>query len=101
MHLTQAKDGIQFVDVRQPGEYGAGHAHGATNLPLNTLDKNIDKLDPSRPTFVICQTGYRSSLATSILENAGFESVANVAGGTSAWIEASFPTEQEVMSCSA
>lgn len=101
MRLTQAKDGIQFVDVRQPGEYGAGHAYGATNMPLNTFDKNIDRLDPSRPTFVICQTGYRSSLATSILENAGFESVANVAGGTSAWIEASFPTEQEAMSCSA
>lgn len=99
--LTQAENAIQLVDVRQPSEYGAGHAYRATNLPLNTFDKNIDKLDPSRPTFVICQTGYRSSLATSILENAGFESVANVAGGTSAWIEASFPTEQEAMSCSA
>jgi rhodanese-related sulfurtransferase len=93
--LTQAKDGIQFVDVRQPGEYGAGHAYGATNLPLNTLDKNIDKLDPSRPTFVICQTGYRSSLATSILENAGFGKVYNVAGGTSGWLDSGLKTETD------
>jgi len=91
----------QFVDVRQPGEYGAGHAHGAINLPLNTLAKNIDKLDPTKPTFVICQSGYRSSLATSLLENAGFKSVCNVAGGTSAWIAADLPTDEEQLSCSA
>ena len=93
--LTQTEKGLQFVDVRQPGEYAAGHAYRATNLPLNTLDKNIDNLDPTRPTFVICQTGYRSSLATSILENAGFRSVSNVAGGTTAWREAEFVTETE------
>lgn len=100
--LTQTEKAIQFVDVRQPGEYSSGHAYRAINLPLNSLDKNIDKLDPTRPTFLICQTGYRSSLATSILENAGFNSVYNVAGGTSAWIEADLNTEQEApMSCSA
>jgi rhodanese-related sulfurtransferase len=93
--VTQAEDEIQFVDVRQPGEYGAGHAYRATNLPLNTLDKNIDKLDPSRPTFVICQTGYRSSLATSILENAGFREVYNVAGGTSGWLDSGLRAETD------
>ena len=93
--LSHSEKGLQFVDVRQPGEYAAVHAYRASNLPLNTLDKSIDKLDPTRPTFVICQTGYRSSLATSILENAGFKTVYNVAGGTSAWIEADFETERE------
>jgi glyoxylase-like metal-dependent hydrolase (beta-lactamase superfamily II)/rhodanese-related sulfurtransferase len=97
----ETEAGAQFVDVRQPGEYGAGHARGAMNLPLNTLAKNIDKLDPSKPTFVICQSGYRSSLATSLLENAGFETVYNVAGGTSAWIAAGLPTDEEQLSCSA
>ena len=97
--LTQTEKGLQFVDVRQPGEYAAGHAYRASSLPLNTLDKNIDRLDPTRPTFVICQTGYRSSLATSILENAGFKSVCNVAGGTSAWVEAGLETEREAAAC--
>jgi glyoxylase-like metal-dependent hydrolase (beta-lactamase superfamily II)/rhodanese-related sulfurtransferase len=92
---------VQFVDVRQPGEYGGGHARGSINFPLNSLTKNIDQLDPRTPTFLICQTGYRSSLATSLLENAGFESVYNVAGGTSAWIEGDLPTEKEAISCSA
>ena len=89
----------QLVDVRQPGEYAAGHAVGAMNLPLNSLDKEIDALDPDKPTFMICQTGYRSSLATSILENAGFKAISNVAGGTSAWIESGLPTEEEAMAC--
>jgi glyoxylase-like metal-dependent hydrolase (beta-lactamase superfamily II)/rhodanese-related sulfurtransferase len=99
--LTKTEKGVQFLDVRQPGEYGAGHALGAKNLALNSLTKNIDQLDPRIPTFVICQTGYRSSLATSLLENAGFDTVYNVAGGTTAWIEGGFPTEQAATSCSA
>ncbi len=95
--LTREKQ-LQFVDVRQPGEYAAGHAHGTINLALNSLSKSIDQLDPSRPTFVICQTGYRSSLATSLLENAGFENICNVAGGTSAWIEGDLTTEMGALS---
>ena len=94
-------NGVQFVDVRQPGEFGAGHASGTMNLPLNSLSREIDKLDPEKPTYLICQTGYRSSLATSLLENAGFESVFNVAGGTSAWIENSLETETSTASCAA
>ena len=90
---TRITDEVQFVDVRQPGEFVGGHAPGTVNLPLNSLDREIDKLDPSKPTYVICQSGYRSSLATSLLENAGFKKLFNVAGGTSAWIEKDLPTE--------
>ncbi|MEP7148320.1 MAG: rhodanese-like domain-containing protein [Acidobacteriota bacterium] len=92
---TQNEKGLQFVDVRQPGEYGGGHARGAVNLPLNSLTDTIHQLDPSKPTYVICQTGFRSSLATSLLENAGFQHVCNVAGGTTAWIEAGFSAGTE------
>ncbi|PYS92295.1 MAG: MBL fold metallo-hydrolase [Acidobacteria bacterium] len=92
---------IQFVDVRQPGEFGSGHAAGSFNVPLNTLARDIDKLDPEAPTFLICQTGYRSSLATSFLENAGFESVYNVEGGTSAWIKNGLEIETSSASCAA
>ena len=97
----RTKDGVQLIDVRQPGEYAAGHAYGAHNLALNSLEKHIDKLDPTAPTYVICQTGYRSSLATSLLENAGFKSLHNVAGGTSAWMEAGLDSEKESTACAA
>ena len=94
-------DGMQFVDVRQPGEFGGGHAKGTFNLPLMTFAREMDKLDPEKPTYVICQTGYRSSLAASMLENAGFKHVYNVAGGTTKWIENSLETETANASCAA
>ncbi len=87
-------DRVQFVDVRRPAEHAAGHAAGTINIPLNTLSREIDRLDPDKPTYVICQSGYRSSLGTSILENAGFKEIYNVTGGTKAWIDAGLPTEE-------
>ena len=77
---------IQFVDVRRSAEYAAGHAPKTINLPLDKLPQEVDQLDPNKPTYVICQGGYRSSLGTSILENAGFKEIFNVTGGTAAWI---------------
>jgi hydroxyacylglutathione hydrolase len=83
----------QFIDVRRTGEYDNGHAAGAETRPLDKLDSDLDGLDPAAPTYVICQGGYRSSAATSILENAGFSELCNVTGGTAAWIAAGLPTE--------
>ena len=91
--------GVQFVDVRRTAEHAAGHAPNTINLPLNSLVKELDKLDPDKPTYVICQSGYRSSLGTSILENAGFASVYNVTGGTAAWIAAGLGTESSATAC--
>ncbi len=85
-------DEIQFVDVRRVAEYAKGHAPHTINLPLNTLSREIDKLNPEKPIYVICQGGYRSSLGTSVLENAKFRQVSNVIGGTQAWIDAGFET---------
>lgn len=86
-------DKVQFVDVRRQAEHQAGHAIQTINLPLNHLSKEAEKLDPRKPTYVICQSGYRSSIGASILESAGIETVYNVTGGTNAWIEAGFETE--------
>lgn len=96
--LIETERELQFVDVRQPGEHALGHASRTINLPLNALPREIDKLNPELPTYVICQSGYRSSLATGMLENAGFDHVCNVAGGTSAWMNAGLPSESETLS---
>lgn len=90
---------VQFVDVRRPAEHANGHAIQTINLPLDKLSKELDKLNPTKPTYVICQSGYRSSLATSILENAGFEKVYNVTGGTKAWMDAGLDTEVSATAC--
>lgn len=97
--LTKAETGIQFVDVRRIGEYNAGHAVGTTNISLDKLSADFDKLDPAAPTYVICQGGYRSSIGCGILENAGFEKIYNVTGGTAAWIAADLNTEAAAAAC--
>jgi len=86
------EDAAQFVDVRRPAEHANGHAVGTINVPLDRLSREIDQLDPTKPTYVICQSGYRSSLGTSILENAGFEKLFNVTDGTKAWMDEGLET---------
>lgn len=92
---------VQFVDVRRPAEHAAGHAPQTVNIPLDKLPMEVERLDPDKPTFVICQSGYRSSVATSILENAGFRDVCNVSGGTTAWTGAGLETETASTTCAA
>ena len=82
--LPQTEKCLQFVDVRRAAEHAAGHAMRTLNIPLDKLSKELDKLDSHAPTYVICQSGYRSSLGAGILENAGFAKIYNVSGGTQA-----------------
>lgn len=99
--LTGTEKYLQFVDVRRPAEHANGHAIRTANIPLDRLSREIDKLDPATPTYVICQSGYRSSIGASILENAGFKKIYNVAGGTKAWLDADLPSETSLNSCAA
>jgi glyoxylase-like metal-dependent hydrolase (beta-lactamase superfamily II)/rhodanese-related sulfurtransferase len=92
LQLGEGRD-LQVIDVRRPAEYGNGHAPGAINAPLATLEKELAKFAAARPTAVICQSGYRSSAASSILEKHGFTEIYNVVGGTLAWINAGFAVE--------
>ena len=97
--LAKTAGGIQFVDVRRISEYNSGHAVGTKNISLDKLSADFDKLDPSAPTYVICQGGYRSSIGCGILENAGFSTIYNVTGGTAAWIAAELETEASMAAC--
>ena len=90
---TGAKDS-QFIDVRTDEEYAGGHALLAAHFPLDALEKDLSKLDKSKPVYVICQTGRRSQKGAEILQKAGFKSIYNINGGTGAWIEAGFPVEK-------
>ena len=86
---------MQIIDVRRPPEYESGHVPRALHAPLASLQRNVPglRLDPAEPTAVICAGGYRSSAATSILEQQGFSNLLNVTGGTSAWINSGYPVE--------
>jgi hydroxyacylglutathione hydrolase len=89
--MEEKKDDIQVVDVRRPVEWQDEHIDGAVLKPLNKLTRMLDDLDASRPIAVHCKGGYRSSIATSLLQRAGFKQVINVTGGFDAWKTCNLP----------
>jgi hydroxyacylglutathione hydrolase len=93
--LIMGQTPLQILDVRRPSEYESGHVPRALHAPLSHLASTASALaiDHAKPTAVICAGGYRSSAATSILQQLGFSNLLNVTGGTSAWIAAGYPVE--------
>jgi hydroxyacylglutathione hydrolase len=87
--LAEGAD-LSLVDVRRPGEWTAGHIGAAVHVPLHELEKRASMLDRNRTIAMVCQSGYRSSIATSLLERQGFRKVVNVVGGMAAWNAAEY-----------
>lgn len=63
---------VTWLDTRTPGEFERGHIDGFSNIPVDELRERLDELDPSKPVYVICQSGLRSYIASRILEGHGF-----------------------------
>ncbi len=76
---------IQVVDVRNKSEWGGGHIATALHKPLAQLESLLGDLDHTRPIVVHCKGGYRSAVACSLIQRAGFDNVANLIGGLDAW----------------
>lgn len=85
LHLEQ----VQLLDVRTAGEFDGelGHLPGARLIPLDDLRGHVGELKDDKPIVVVCQTGKRSALATTILRQAGLTQIANLAGGMVRWRE--------------
>ena len=93
--LQRDETDLQIADVRRLAEWEEGHIEGALLLPLNQLAGAIfgekAQLDRDRPIAVHCKGGYRSAIAASLLQRAGFPRVVNVTGGFDAWKAAGLP----------
>ena len=85
---------INALDVRREGEWTAGHVAGAAWWPLDRFRVAPPEVDLDIPLAVHCQSGYRSMIACSLLQRAGFKNVMNVSGGFAAWQEAQLPVEK-------
>ncbi len=83
------------LDVRQPGEWHDGHVPNAHHIPGGELPDRVDEVPRDRPIAVYCGSGYRSSVATSLLRQAGRDPVFNVLGGFSAWSSRGKPIEAD------
>ena len=75
------RDGsVTLLDTRTQGEYARGHVDGFINIPVDDLRENIDKLDKSKPVYVMCQSGLRSYISCRILSGEGIDCY-NFSGG--------------------
>jgi hydroxyacylglutathione hydrolase len=81
------------IDVRTPREREQKRIAGSLAMPLNHLAENLDKLPKERALLVYCAGGYRSSIAASMLQRAGFDRVSEIAGGIVGWESAKLPVE--------
>jgi hydroxyacylglutathione hydrolase len=93
--LSSRQPGLKVLDVRMDSEWAAGTIGGAQRIPLHDLPDRISEIDLEQPMAVVCSTGYRSTIAASLLRRAGAGSVASVLGGMTAWVAAGLPVEKE------
>lgn len=82
-----------IVDVRSPEEFAKGHLANALNYNINdgNFMDNINKLDKSKPVFVYCLSGGRSSSAAQRMRSEGFKEVYEMEGGMMRWRAANLP----------
>lgn len=88
-----ARPGSTLIDVRTPAEFASGHLAGAVNIDVQGpgFADAVAGLDPAGHYAVYCHSGNRSAVAVSYLREHGFGSVAELAGGITAWQAAGRP----------
>ncbi|MGH2443817.1 MAG: MBL fold metallo-hydrolase [Chloroflexota bacterium] len=92
--VTGAPD-VTVLDVREPEEFAHGHIPDAVNIPQAELATRLGEIPRDHELLVVCQSGGRSRHAVQFLQQVGFGQVADVSGGTNAWIQAGLPVEKE------
>ena len=91
--MFQRGKNFVLLDVRAPLEFEDSHIEGAVNIPVADLRTRYNELIPSETTVLICSSGNRSSLGSSILKQHGFDDVLNVAGGMTGYSAAGYVRE--------
>lgn len=95
--LKERPPEMQVLDVRSPSEFASGRIPGARHFyvaDMRDAHDGIDGLDKHRPVAAYCGSGYRASIAASLLQRLGFEDVRNVPGSWQAWTNSKYPVEK-------
>jgi hydroxyacylglutathione hydrolase len=85
----------QVIDVREQGEWDAGHIPGSVHLPYHGIRGLPDELDRGGSVAVICASGQRSAVGASLLQRFGVRDVIHVVdGGVPRWEREGWPVER-------
>ena len=84
------------LDIRDTSEFSGGRIPRSKNIPLAEIDKRLDEISrfKDKPVIVTCRTNHRAGSAARLLKQHGFANVYQLAGGFSAWQQASLPVEK-------
>ena len=95
LQLINHKNAL-VLDVREQGEYNAGHVLNSILMPLGKLKERVGELEKHKdqPVVVVCRSGNRSGKACVMLGKQGFTQAYNLAGGVMAWQKANLPLEK-------
>lgn len=92
--LHNSLDKYQPLDVRKNSEWQSGHIPGAKHVFIGTLSQNLDQLDKTENIVTYCASGYRASIASSLLKKHGFKNISNTIGSIKAWKANNFEIEK-------
>jgi len=70
---NQYDDSKSIIDYRKPGEFESGHLKIAKSLPLSEIHERVSELDKDTHYFIHCRSGYRSTIAASIMKSKGYQ----------------------------
>ncbi len=89
-------ESLVILDVRTADEFAAGHLEGAVVVDFYAEDfrAQLEELDPTVPYLLYCQSGNRSGQAAAMMEDLGYDDVANIDGGILAWSAAGLDVTQ-------
>ncbi|HVF29641.1 MAG TPA: rhodanese-like domain-containing protein [Pyrinomonadaceae bacterium] len=95
--LERVSHGANLIDVREDNEWDAAHAAGSKHMARGIIERDIVQTFPDKDTELIlyCGGGFRSALATDMLQKMGYTNVWSMAGGWKAWTDAGAPTTEE------
>ena len=95
MSETRERTDATLIDVREDNEFDAGHAAGAVHMGRGVIERDIVRTFPEKDTELIlyCGGGYRSALATDMVQKMGYTNVWSMAGGWKAWKDEGGPSE--------
>ena len=90
------KNAARLIDVREDNEWETSRAAGAMHMARGIIERDVVQNFPDKDTELIlyCGGGYRSALATDMLQKMGYTNVWSMAGGWKAWRDAGAPVEQ-------
>ena len=88
---NMGKESLFLLDVRKENDWIKERIDGSHNIYIGLLKDNLEKVPKDKHVVVSCDTGYKASIGTSILQMNGYNNVTNILGSMTSWKKAGYP----------